>query len=138
MRPLSVEILYDESDTQAVLICNTTDSAFGPVFRNVCETGAWFASASDFASAFCRLAYERHGDPRRMEPDEMSSLKAEVDQKIRRAAYQHARDDDCILTEDDQCIVCTAIWHRAGCAECLQHIYHAEACPVRAEEGDRL
>jgi hypothetical protein len=135
---VSVEILFDESDTQAVLICNTTGTAFGPVFRHVCEEGAWHCSASDFASAFCRLAHERHGDPRQMEPDQMSSLMAEVERKIRASGYKHARDGDCILTENDMCIVCTAIWHRDGCAECLEHIYHLENCPIRAEEGDRL
>jgi hypothetical protein len=135
---VSVEILYDDGNYNAVLTCTTTGFAFGPVFRAVTGDGAWFCDASDFASAFCRLAHERHGDPRQMEPDQMSSLMTEIEKKIRASGYKHAKDDDCVLTENDMCIVCTALWHRDGCAECLEHIYHLENCPIRAEEGDRL
>lgn len=49
---MSVEVLYDSDKDQAVLVCNTTDTAFGPVFNEISKHHGW--SAAEVAENFLR------------------------------------------------------------------------------------
>jgi hypothetical protein len=64
---MSVEVLHDQDRNLAVLFCNTSDWAFGPLFR--AEDGGSCLDAAESAEVF--LAWLKPIDPRSLSDDKL-------------------------------------------------------------------
>lgn len=64
---MSVQVLYDSDRDQAVLICTTSDTAFGPVFSEISRTHGW--TAAEVAEHFLRWLGR---DAREFKEDELA------------------------------------------------------------------
>lgn len=67
---MAVEILENKEGNQAVLFCNTTDWAFGPLISDYNENKFYYL-AGDVAKKFLKWLYPT--DPRELKDNELGS-----------------------------------------------------------------
>lgn len=93
-----VEVLHDRDKDKAVLLCNTSDTTFGPLITDSYTHHAAY-DAGEAARRFLQWHQDTYGDPRSAKPGELDARLAEFGEKFHRFTNYYS-------SEKGQCTDC--------------------------------
>lgn len=100
---MGVELLKDESGTRIVMVCTTTDTAFGPVLTIPEQGAGFFDCVDDYAKEFLEWLGE---DPREHDDDWLMLKKLRYDDYLLGVKVCRMCGETLISKQEDMCESC--------------------------------